>query len=1470
MPISRVTVSFTLLFLSVILLLQSIYVPGIEAEDKLFVGKIDPESIISSIDMARIEDHIKFFSGLGSRFSGYPGCERAADYIRKFFREKVSEVHEHRFQMVVPVDHGANVTILPEGFTLKVYPMWPNMVALPIAERPIRGRLLYVGMGSLEEMEEASRRLKVPVNGSILVMSIHARRSSWLNAVKLGAKAIIFYGERDAERPEFRNKFLNEIPLRFPRFYVPAEKANKIISLASRGVMAEVRSSMKWEEREAVNIIGVVKGKVQPSKYVIFTAYYDSFSYVPSLAPGAQEACGISVLLELARYFSANPAYYTIVFIAFSGHNLGLIGSRHFVQDYILNRWREFGRNVLVVINLDLHTDTNIIAPIIPGGFYGGRKTHMMLPLANYITKVIIPEVERRIGKAIRISGEDGLGDFSYLNLFMDPFPYDHEPFFTANVPAMSLITAYVARQRWGTPLDLSSNINLENLKPQVEVIFLVANAIANTRNLSPKYVPPSESWKIEDSYWASISGIIAEYNSTRGWYDPVPNALFLIRVARGGGYAPVSYQVSAGIWEMIFADEKGEVSVTGLGTAASQNLGWEIQAFKVDTETGGILCAPDLGLHKYSPSKIWIKPRPGSIPKINHHDFGYFVIFRCGSIIFFDPDDPSYMNFPAGGLKVYVNKFEAHSSPESYGLRISYPIVAFFVKPNTSMEFFIVSTHAAKYPLGLLINASEESPCGSGYKVGDGQQLILTNTPLKYAESFYWINERRIFRTVLDVKELIERQREAWSLIEYARNALQECHYVNAYVSSYRAWRLARSTYVDVRVSNEDSVHSILFFAIIIIPFSFLVERLLLAAEGPKRMLALLITYIFASIVMLILHPGFITADNPPAVLFGCASLILSIPALAMILSNFLDFIRTQRLRALAPRFARTGMTARALLAFSLGVGNMKRRRFRTALTLLSVTLIMISIVEFTSVSALTLIRENTIEGAKPRYNGILLRHEFVKGALSGVGEKILNALKIDYGRVATIVPRSWLYPKHWPFKVEANGRLSYAPAISGVTPMESEVTGVNSAIISGRWFMPGDRWACIIGKMMADSLDIKSLPATLSLMGYKFKVIGILDDEKFESIRDLDGENQILPVDLSSPGMPHYTLWGLRGGIILIPYETVWLLGGGSISNVAIKIENQSAIRRIAREIFLNYGLERYGLVAYVGVGNETLVYSKATSYHVIGWQYQVVPLMLITLGLLNLLLASVYERKGEIGILSSVGLTPLDISMIFLAEAIVYAVLGGTIGYISGIAIARIANEIFSLPISINPSSSSVVTPIIAAMLATVGSALYPMFKASRIVVPSLERKWKIPTKPKGDEWSIPLPFQIERDEEAYGILSFIKRFIEEHSGEDSPIFITEDVRLESRENMKILNMKLKLQPLEAHIRQEVKLIDMRDPKIGKHVLRVNIRRMSGAYGVWTRLNHQFIDAIRKQMLLWRSLPSEERNKYTLEKD
>jgi len=36
---------------------------------------------------------------------------------------------------------------------------------------------------------------------------------------------------------------------------------------------------------------------------IVIEGYYDSMSVVPSLAPGAESACGIATMLELARIF---------------------------------------------------------------------------------------------------------------------------------------------------------------------------------------------------------------------------------------------------------------------------------------------------------------------------------------------------------------------------------------------------------------------------------------------------------------------------------------------------------------------------------------------------------------------------------------------------------------------------------------------------------------------------------------------------------------------------------------------------------------------------------------------------------------------------------------------------------------------------------------------------------------------------------------------------------------------------------------------------------------------------------------------------------------------------------------------------------------------------------------------------------------------------------------------------------------
>ena len=86
------------------------------------------------------------------------------------------------------------------------------------------------------------------------------------------------------------------------------------------------------------NIIGYVPGAVQDS-YIVFTAHYDHLGMMGKQAmfPGASDnASGTAMMLYMASYFAIHPQHYSMVFIAFSGEEAGLLGSDYFVKHPVI------------------------------------------------------------------------------------------------------------------------------------------------------------------------------------------------------------------------------------------------------------------------------------------------------------------------------------------------------------------------------------------------------------------------------------------------------------------------------------------------------------------------------------------------------------------------------------------------------------------------------------------------------------------------------------------------------------------------------------------------------------------------------------------------------------------------------------------------------------------------------------------------------------------------------------------------------------------------------------------------------------------------------------------------------------------------------------------------------------------------------------------------------------------------------
>ncbi|MER3601693.1 MAG: hypothetical protein C4339_03140 [Nitrososphaerota archaeon] len=117
---------------------------------------------------------------------------------------------------------------------------------------------------------------------------------------------------------------------------------------------------------------------------------------------------------------------------------------------------------------------------------------------------------------------------------------------------------------------------------------------------------------------------------------------------------------------------------------------------------------------------------------------------------------------------------------------------------------------------------------------------------------------------------------------------------------------------------------------------------------------------------------------------------------------------------------------------------------------------------------------------------------------------------------------------------------------------------------------------------------------------------------------------------------------------------------------------------------------------------------------------------------LGIMNIMLVSVYERTREIGILKAIGFKDGDILLLFLSEAAVIAVLGGLLGMAAGIGGSYLLPLAFSSIRAASPSGRGfqlpsyepVISPEILlisfAVALAVGllGALYPALRASRI--------------------------------------------------------------------------------------------------------------------------------------------------------
>ncbi len=244
--------------------------------------------------------------------------------------------------------------------------------------------------------------------------------------------------------------------------------APRSFPLAGVRVRLEVR--LIRERGTTLNVVGILPGTDPRLEHeaIVIGAHYDHLgrggegSLAPDqvgvIHPGADDnASGTAAVMALARAFAAaGGAPRTLVFVAFAGEEMGLLGSSHFARTPPFPR----GKTVLM-LNLDM-----------VGRLRDGKLYVAGVDSGDGLRATVI-DAGRGLGLTPELRG--------------DPFsPSDHTAFYTSGVPVLFFFTG--AHSDYHRPSDTWEKLNPQGLETVTTFAARVVAAIASAA-AAPAYV---------------------------------------------------------------------------------------------------------------------------------------------------------------------------------------------------------------------------------------------------------------------------------------------------------------------------------------------------------------------------------------------------------------------------------------------------------------------------------------------------------------------------------------------------------------------------------------------------------------------------------------------------------------------------------------------------------------------------------------------------------------------------------------------------------------------------------------------------------------------------------------------------------------------------------------------------------------------------------------------------------------------
>jgi putative ABC transport system permease protein len=386
----------------------------------------------------------------------------------------------------------------------------------------------------------------------------------------------------------------------------------------------------------------------------------------------------------------------------------------------------------------------------------------------------------------------------------------------------------------------------------------------------------------------------------------------------------------------------------------------------------------------------------------------------------------------------------------------------------------------------------------------------------------------------------------------------------------------------------------------------------------------------------------------------------------------------------------------------------SLKHHAFRSLLAMLGVVLGVAAVVGMLAVSEGA--RRTSLERIQQQgVDNIILHSEQPKLNETG-GETIffygisgedLRHFRTVFDNVKRVVPvvelRKTVYIKGRPSDV----------ILVGTTPEFLTISRSRNADPRGRWLTAADQamasMVCSVGTEAARQLFGLQDPLgkTVSVYGATFQVVGLIENP------------------LRSKLAGKYDI----NNLIFVDYETLLSIYNRDALTVEadyvyIQVSDLDYLQNTADRV-RTYLSETHEMPDYtISVPYELLMAEKATQrvFTIVMGSIAAISLLVGGIGIMNIMLANIYERTKEIGTLRALGAKRQTILVQFLFEAVTLTGLGGVLGVGIGFLIALIIKYTADMPTIVSPGS--VMVALTVSVLTGIVFGTHPAWKAANL--------------------------------------------------------------------------------------------------------------------------------------------------------